>query len=215
MLWHHDRKQCLSYRVRFALQRAKAIFEDVDVLWSKGDESSLGELGGVVVISGMVFWNVAGFGLTLGSVFAGFGPGTIQTQNFAAVTGTSYLTGVAFDDTTTVDNFYTPGEGIGGVTVKATRTSDNMMFTTTTFASGGYSLPLASGTYIVQMINAGGGVENLGTHTVGTSNVRVQAMNPTFAAVPEPGAFLFTGLVACIMSAGRRWSRYRLAVESA
>jgi uncharacterized protein YkwD len=60
-----------------------------------------------------------------------------------------FLTGVAISDAIVSDNFYTPGEGLGGVTISARRTSDGAVFTTPTFASGGYSLRLNPGTYDV------------------------------------------------------------------
>ena len=60
-----------------------------------------------------------------------------------------YLTGVAYNDDIIQDNFYTPGEGLAGVNVLAVRTSDGKTFTTQTFGSGGYTLPLEAGTYDV------------------------------------------------------------------
>lgn len=75
--------------------------------------------------------------------------------------GDLFLTGVAYNDADT-DLFYSPGEGLNGVTVTARRISDNQTFTTTTFDSGGYSLRLPTGTYDV--IAQGGelGVDALG-----------------------------------------------------
>jgi uncharacterized protein YkwD len=71
------------------------------------------------------------------------------TTDFAASASTVFLTGVAYNDTTTTDNFYTPGEGLGGVTITATRIGDGAVFTTTTWSSGGYSLALNAGKYVV------------------------------------------------------------------
>ena len=59
-----------------------------------------------------------------------------------------FLTGVAFHDRFVPDEFYSLNEGLGNVTVTARR-SDGQTFTTTTWASGGYSLRLQPGTYTV------------------------------------------------------------------
>lgn len=96
----------------------------------------------------------------------------VSTQNFAANNNT-YLTGVAYRDHVTVDQFYSVGEGLGGVTVQATRVSDNAVFTTTTWSSGGYSLALPPGTYNIQA--SGGGLPSTiyyNTVTIGNQNVK-------------------------------------------
>ena len=67
------------------------------------------------------------------------------TEKFGAHRGT-FLTGVAFDDVDGND-FYSVGEGLGGITVSAD--GDNGSFTTTTGSSGGYSLRLDDGDYDV------------------------------------------------------------------
>ena len=73
----------------------------------------------------------------------------ITTNDFAWVPGDNFLTGVAYDEDVKDDDFYTPGEGIGDLTVKAVRQGDGQSFTTTTWPSGGYSLPLPAGAYDV------------------------------------------------------------------
>lgn len=116
------------------------------------------------------------------------------TEDFAHRTGDSLLTGVAYDDQLVSDNnFYTPGEGLGGVTVTATRHSDSAVFTTTTWASGGYSLRLPGGTYRVTA--SGGSLGGVDTRdvTVGSSNVKLDFttdtvnpnLPPSFAAGPN------------------------------
>lgn len=102
--------------------------------------------------------------------------GFLSVQNFArsdgSYSGQAFLTGVAYNDSSGND-FYTPGEGLGGVTVTATRLSDSAVFTTTTWSSGGYSLALPAGTYTV---TGGGG--SLGGNviwdnvTIGSTNVK-------------------------------------------
>ncbi len=82
----------------------------------------------------------------------GVGP-LIMTQNFGnrfALNGKSYLLGVIYDDQTTDDDFYTPGEGVGGVTVTAVDQSNSSnTVTATNWSSGGYQLLLDPGTYEV------------------------------------------------------------------
>ncbi|NMG10311.1 CAP domain-containing protein [Brasilonema sp. UFV-L1] len=63
--------------------------------------------------------------------------------------GSTFLTGVAYDDLVKNDDFYTPGEGLGGIKVEAIRQSDNKLFTTQTFDSGGYQIALEPGEYQV------------------------------------------------------------------
>jgi hypothetical protein len=72
------------------------------------------------------------------------------TTDFAASGTGSFLTGVVYNDTTTADNFYTPNEGLGGVTITAAQIGREQTYTTTSYAtSGGFSLKLPAGNYIV------------------------------------------------------------------
>ncbi len=80
---------------------------------------------------------------------AGFNVGpALVTQEFGWRQGTAFLTGTFY-----VDNqgsrFYAPGEGLGGVTIRAVGTAGQGTFATQTWASGGYSLQLPAGTYTV------------------------------------------------------------------
>ncbi|MEI7835758.1 MAG: CAP domain-containing protein, partial [Planctomycetota bacterium] len=69
------------------------------------------------------------------------------TEDLAFLTGQTFLTGVVYDNRLALmDNFYTPGEGLGDVTVTAVKHA-GPTFTTTTWASGGYSLAVPAGTY--------------------------------------------------------------------
>ncbi|MBD2773312.1 CAP domain-containing protein [Iningainema tapete] len=63
--------------------------------------------------------------------------------------GKTFLTGVAYNDLVRKDNFYTPGEGLGGIKVEAVRKSDNKTFTARTTSSGGYQVALDPGEYDV------------------------------------------------------------------
>jgi hypothetical protein len=104
---------------------------------------------------------------TFGSNSAALG-----TMDFL-ITSTHYLTGVVYSDNVAANSFYTPGEGIGSVTITATRVSDSMVFDTTTWDAGGYTLELPEGTYTV--VASGGSlsepmtVENV---VMGSSNVK-------------------------------------------
>jgi subtilase family serine protease len=62
---------------------------------------------------------------------------------------------VAFDDSVRNDDFYEIGEGMANLTVTATRVFDGMVFTTTTTASGGYSMELPAATYDVTVSGPG------------------------------------------------------------
>jgi len=89
------------------------------------------------------------------------------TEDFAS-TGTSvFITGVAYnDDAQLDDDFYTPGEGLGGVAIVATRLSDSAEFPAATWASGGYSLEVPDGTYDVTATGGGLGGTVLYTSVV-------------------------------------------------
>jgi len=112
-----------------------------------------------------------GAGVVSGS-FKGYSVGML-TEDFAKSGTSLFLTGVAFKDTVTKDNFYTPGEGLAGVTISAKRLSDGATFTTTSWTSGGYSLALSSGTYAVTA--TGGGLASpisYGSVNIGAENVK-------------------------------------------
>ncbi|MHC4470536.1 MAG: hypothetical protein ACYS99_06175 [Planctomycetota bacterium] len=87
----------------------------------------------------------------LGALQGNFGgkQAAVCTQNFIT-TDKLHITGVAYVDEQKRDDFYTPGEGLGGVTVAATRRSDGKEFTSDTWASGGYNVEVEPGTYDVE-----------------------------------------------------------------
>ncbi len=129
-----------------------------------------------------------GTGVTTG-IFQGFNS-LLATQDFAYSAGAGpYLTGVVFNDARIHDNFYEPGEGLGGVTITAVRASDQATFTTTSWPAGAYTLTVPAGTYTV---TATGG--SLGA-TIAHSNVVVGAQNVEQDFVPvQPyvaGRFVF------------------------
>ncbi|MFI5380865.1 MAG: carboxypeptidase regulatory-like domain-containing protein, partial [Tepidisphaerales bacterium] len=98
----------------------------------------------------------------------------MATIDFAYNANTVFLTGVAFYDDIVPDQFYEPGEGIGGLTITAVRNSDNATFSTTAFSTGGYTIPIEPGTYTVTASGAGVAapmvVQNV---VIGQDNVKV------------------------------------------
>jgi uncharacterized protein YkwD len=119
----------------------------------------------------------------------------MATEDFANTAGNSFLTGVAFNDAVTHDQFYTPGEGLGGVTITAKRLSDNAVFTTATWDSGGYNLQLAPGTY--QVTAAGPGLNG----SVGYGNVVIGNQNVERDFTPATPVLDFTPPTAALASA--------------
>jgi hypothetical protein len=111
--------------------------------------------------------------------------GMTGTQNFAKTAGNPFLTGVTFDDKDG-DNFYDPGEGLGGVTIKAV-SSTGASYQTTSWDAGGYQMELPKGSYTVSF--SGGGLPGTfnKTATIDTANVKVdlnQDMATTAPATP-------------------------------
>ena len=95
------------------------------------------------------------------------------TEDFGSSGNGVFLTGVAYSDGVTNDDFYTPGEGLGGVLVRAVRVSDGAASQATTWASGGYSLALAAGTYTVTASGGGlGGTVTYNNVVIGSENVK-------------------------------------------
>jgi len=72
----------------------------------------------------------------------------IVTQEFGWRAGPAYLTGTAYRDADG-DAFYTPGEGLGGIAIRATAAATGAAFEAQTWGSGGYSLALPPGVYTV------------------------------------------------------------------
>jgi uncharacterized protein YkwD len=101
-----------------------------------------------------------------------------------------FLTGVAFDDRNFPDEFYSLNEGLGGVTVTARNDTSGQTFSTTTWASGGYSLRLQPGTYTVT--GSGGGLPTPVVYqnvVISTQNVKRDFM-PGADATPPTATLL-------------------------
>lgn len=105
----------------------------------------------------------------------GVGP-MIITQDFGnrPGMGNPFLLGVLYDDMDN-DDFYSEGEGKGGVNVTATE-NGGAVFNTTTWGSGGYQMQLPAGTYTVMFDGSGiDGVITVENVVVGGDNVKVDA----------------------------------------
>jgi hypothetical protein len=115
--------------------------------------------------------NMKEVGAGIANGTSGWIPYAISVINCAYAGTGSFLTGVAYADTSG-NNRYTPGEQRGGVNIVAIR-SDGAEFTTTTWESGGYTLSLPAGTYTVW---GGGGMlggwVKYDSVTVGAENVK-------------------------------------------
>jgi uncharacterized protein YkwD len=112
---------------------------------------------------------------------------TAVTQNYASSGDRAYLTGVVYTDAVAKDQFYTPGEGVGSVTVTAVRTGDGATFTTSTWSAGGYSLELDPGTYRVTA--SGGTLKGTVVHNnvvVGRENVKRDFVSATTGTTQPP-----------------------------
>jgi FG-GAP-like repeat/Cysteine-rich secretory protein family/FG-GAP repeat len=73
----------------------------------------------------------------------------VTTQNFGnrfALSGKAWLLGVAFKDFDR-DNFYDPGEGLGGISVEILKAGTSTPIATTTLNAGGYQSLLDPGQY--------------------------------------------------------------------
>jgi hypothetical protein len=124
-----------------------------------------------------------GVGVTPGS-FQSYNS-VLVTQDFAARSGSSFLVGVAYTDADHTHT-YQIGEGLGGVTITATRQGDAATFTTTTWSAGGYSLPLDPGTYTVTASGAGIGSVTQGNIVIGSQNVEADFTPAQGAPVSPP-----------------------------
>jgi uncharacterized protein YkwD len=120
-----------------------------------------------------------GSGVTTGQTPGG--NGVVIGQDLGSNPGQTYLTGVAYTDAVVPDHFYTPGEGIAGLTVTAAGAAGT--FTTTTSTSGGYALSLPAGAYTVTFTTVLAQQMGQFAVTVGSTNVKLDYVGP---AAPPP-----------------------------
>lgn len=111
------------------------------------------------------------------------------TQNFAYSNFDTFgverfLTGVAYDDLITADDFYTVGEGLADINITATNTSNGNSYSTTTMTAGGYQMVLPSGTYDVIFSDNGQPLGNTEQVTTGSENIKLD-LNTDNIVVPD------------------------------
>ncbi len=132
----------------------------------------------------------------------------IVTQEFGWRQGVAYLTGTFYLDAQN-KGFYAPGEGYGGVTIRAQGTNGQGPFQTQTWSTGGYSLQLSPGTYVVTASGPLPGVQST-TITIGADNVGWGlGFSPNQAAdIPVPADYDGVGRaeVATYRPANALWS---------
>ncbi len=137
-----------------------------------------------------------------------------QTDTTIDLAGSSYtgayLTGVVFNDLAG-NGEYQPGEGLGGVTISVAGVG-----TTTTMDAGGYSIPLAPGTYTVTA--SGGGLASPIARTVdvGNSNVLLNFdANPNGATLAAGSSGAAGGTLGTFsaMAAGDTPSSYSAKID--
>jgi hypothetical protein len=130
----------------------------------------------------------------------------LVTQEFGWHSGTAFLTGTFYVDSANT-GFYAPGEGLGGVTIRAVGRGGQGVFTAQTWSSGGYSLQLPAGTYDV---TASGNLPYTmaTTVTIGTDNLLWEYGFKTIQAdQPVPGDYNGSGRdeVAVYRAASGQW----------
>ncbi len=114
-------------------------------------------------------------------------PSGVVTVDFGANSNGAFLTGVAYDDLDS-DNFYSPGEGLGGLTVTAYDAgTNNIVASTTTLEAGGYTLDLGAGLYDIEITGALGQVFEQGI-VLENENIKLDYNNYNVSAVPVPAA---------------------------
>ncbi|MEQ1519856.1 MAG: CAP domain-containing protein [Aestuariivirga sp.] len=118
-----------------------------------------------------------GVGATAGS-FQGFNS-LVVTQNFAVSGPASFVTGVAYNDTNG-DNFYSVGEGQGGIAIELRLNSNSSLVESTdSWLSGGYSLETTS-TGVMDITFSGGALGSAimgATFLLGTTNAKLDLVN--------------------------------------
>jgi len=144
------------------------------------DSNTAGRLHRITIMH--TWFREVGAGMITGTIG---GQGRIYfLMDFGRAAGNQlFLTGVIYNDTVTANQFYTPGEGLGGIKVQAWQ-NGGLVAETTTYASGGYRLPLAAGAYQIKLMNAAGGVQEKGTVNLTTDNVKLDGITPVFTTPP-------------------------------
>ncbi|HEY7690589.1 MAG TPA: CAP domain-containing protein, partial [Dongiaceae bacterium] len=120
----------------------------------------------------------AGMGVRTG-VFEGYNASMV-TENFAYSGTGQFLTGVAYFDANG-DNFYSVGEGRGGLRIDA-RSASGAVTTMTTASAGGYQSKLASGTYDITITGTGLSAALGIALAIGNENIKLDVISPNSLA---------------------------------
>ena len=106
-------------------------------------------------------------------------------ENFGKTGDDLFLTGVAYDDLDGND-FYTPGEGRGGINVSATLmgSAEPITLTDLTGTAGGYEIAAAPGTYSVKFSGGGLTAPVVQTVTLGSENEKLDLIDPRDVKAP-------------------------------
>jgi hypothetical protein len=110
-------------------------------------------------------------------------PSIVTTQLFG-IGDPQYraVTGVAFADSVTDDNFYNVGEGRAGIVVAAIA-QDGTRYATVTGPSGGYALRLTAGDYRVTATSVDGAVDvELGAISLSVQNIKIDIRTEQFSS---------------------------------
>jgi hypothetical protein len=140
-------------------------------------------------------YNEVGVGIVASGPGSSIGP-FVMTQDFGRQANSApQVVGVVFKDKDG-DNFYTPGEGKGGMTVEVDDfATGKEVAQTQTWDSGGYKIPLSAGKYTVKVLDASGNPVQHQDVTVGTDNVEAdfnlnQSPAPTPTSTPNNNAVI-------------------------
>src|SRR5262249_51341770 len=137
-----------------------------------------------------------GIGITAeGNMATSVGP-LVMTEDFGNRTAGPIVLGVAYNDTTIVDNFYSVGEGLGNLTVSVAGGGN-----VTSFASGGYTLETTVGNKTLTFSGAGlSGNVTVTTTLVAAQNVKFDVINGNTLATSTSASV--TGGVSNIVGLG-------------
>lgn len=144
-----------------------------------------------------------GAGITTGD-FQGFNT-LMATEDFGTTGSSVFLTGVAYNDNAVSnDDFYTPGEGLSGVTITVKNASNNStVVSTTTWSSGGYSVAVPAGTYnVVASGGALGGTVTYNNVVIGSQNVKRDFTTDTLDTPSQNFATISNGKLTIVGTTG-------------
>lgn len=96
----------------------------------------------------------------------------VTFENFGVSGTQSFLTGAVYNDTTIVDNFYSLGEAVQGVTATVRNAAGTVIGSDVTGSGGGWSVGEPGGTYKVTF--SGGGLPAPVSATVETGNLNAK-----------------------------------------